>query len=83
MNCGDWLVYLEQMLDEIPFTPLFNATGAPAVGPALKNPRRIANRDQIGAALGQEKTLPRLARAFEVAAPWHCVSDITDAALSV
>ena len=72
MNCGDWLVYLEQMLDEIPFTPLFNATGAPAASvPLSRTQDGLPIGIQIGAALGQEKTLLRLARAFEVAAPWH------------
>jgi Asp-tRNA(Asn)/Glu-tRNA(Gln) amidotransferase A subunit family amidase len=72
MNCDNWPVYLEKMLDEIPFTPLFNATGAPAASvPLAKTEDGLPIGIQIGAALGQEKTLLRLARAFELAAPWH------------
>ena len=72
MNCDNWLVYLEGMLDEIPFTPLFNATGAPAASvPLSKTEDGLPIGIQIGAALGQEKTLLRLARAFEVERPWH------------
>jgi len=72
MNCDNWPVYLEKMLDEIPFTPLFNATGAPAASvPLSKTEDGLPIGIQIGAALGQEKTLLRLARALEVAMPWH------------
>ena len=72
MNCDNWPVYLARMLDEIPFTPLFNATGAPAASvPLAKTEDGMPIGIQIGAALGQEKTLLRLARAFEVATPWH------------
>ena len=72
MDCDNWSVYLKKMLDEIPFTPLFNATGAPAASvPLAKTEDGLPIGIQIGAALGQEKTLLRLARAFEVERPWH------------
>ena len=72
MNCDNWPVYLEKMLDEIPFTPLFNATGAPAASvPLAKTEDGLPIGIQIGAALGQEKTLLRLARELEIASPWH------------
>ncbi len=72
MDCDNWSVYLKKMLDEIPFTPLFNATGAPAASvPLSKTETGLPIGIQIGAALGQEKTLLRLARAFEVERSWH------------
>ncbi|HCK76220.1 MAG TPA: amidase, partial [Gammaproteobacteria bacterium] len=72
MDCDNWSVYLERMLGEIPFTPLFNATGAPAASvPLSKTEHGLPIGIQIGASLGQEKTLLRLAHAFEVERPWH------------
>jgi Asp-tRNA(Asn)/Glu-tRNA(Gln) amidotransferase A subunit family amidase len=60
------------MLDEIPFTPLFNATGAPAASvPLSKTEDGLPIGIQIGAAFGREKTLLRLARELEVVSPWH------------
>ena len=72
MTCNNWSVYLERMLDEIPFTPLFNATGAPAASvPLSKTEDGLPIGIQIGAAFGREKTLLRLARELEIASPWH------------
>ena len=72
MQMDNWSVYLEKMLDEIPFTPLFNATGAPAASlPLGKCADGLPVGVQIGAALGGETTLLRLAHALELAAPWH------------
>ena len=60
------------MLDEIPFTPLFNATGAPAASvPLGQCADGLPVGVQIGAALGGEETLLGLASALEKAAPWH------------
>ena len=72
MQGDDWAAYLEGMLNEIPFTPLFNATGAPAASvPLARDPDGLPVGVQIGAALGAEGTLLRLAREMERAAPWH------------
>jgi Asp-tRNA(Asn)/Glu-tRNA(Gln) amidotransferase A subunit family amidase len=72
MQTNDWSVYLDRMLDEIPFTPLFNATGAPAASvPLGKCADGLPVGVQIGAALGREDTLLRLAAALEQTAPWH------------
>jgi len=72
MTCDNWSVYLARMLDEIPFTPIFNATGAPAASvPLSKTEDGLPIGIQIGAAFGREKTLLRLARELEVASPWH------------
>jgi amidase len=72
MQSKDWSVYLKKLLDEIPFTPLFNATGAPAASlPLGKCSDGLPVGVQIGTALGGEETLLRLAFAIEAAAPWH------------
>ncbi len=72
MQTNDWSVFLDSMLDEIPFTPLFNATGAPAASvPLGKCADGLPVGVQIGAALGREDTLLRLAAALEQTAPWH------------
>ena len=72
MQGEDWDIYLEQLLDEIPFTPLFNATGGPAASvPLGRDADGMPVGVQIGAALGAEGTLLRLAREMERAAPWH------------
>jgi amidase len=72
MQTSDWSVFLEKLLDEIPFTPLFNATGAPAASlPLGKCSDGLPVGVQIGAALGGETTLLCLASALEQAAAWH------------
>ena len=72
MMMDDWTSYLDKMLNEIPFTPLFNATGAPAASlPLAKCPDGLPVGVQIGAGLGKENLLLRLSRALELAAPWH------------
>ena len=68
----DWDGYIERMLDEIAFTPLFNATGAPAASlPLGKSPQDWPIGVQIGAAFGREDLVLKLSRALEIAAPWH------------
>ncbi|HIF69416.1 MAG TPA: amidase [Deltaproteobacteria bacterium] len=72
MMTDDWEAYLNKMLNEIPFTPLFNATGAPAASvPLGRCPDGLPIGIQIGAGFGEERCLLRLARALEEAAPWH------------
>ena len=72
MQGEDWDAYRRQLLDEIPFTPLFNATGGPAASvPLGRDEDGLPIGVQIGAALGAEGTLLRLARELERAAPWH------------
>ncbi len=72
MQSANWPVYLEMLLDEIPFTPLFNASGAPATSiPLGKSKDGLPVGVQLGAALGGEATLLQLAHALEQAAPWH------------
>jgi len=72
MQNENWESYLGQLLDEIPFTPLFNATGAPAASmPLGKSDRGLPVGVQIGAALGNETLLLQLAHTLEKAAPWH------------
>ena len=72
MMMDDWTSYLDKMLNEIPFTPLFNATGAPAASlPLAKCPNGLPVGVQMGAGFGKENLLLRLSRALELAAPWH------------
>jgi Asp-tRNA(Asn)/Glu-tRNA(Gln) amidotransferase A subunit family amidase len=72
MQTDDWPGYVGQLLDELPFTPLFNATGAPAASlPLGRTVDGLPLGVHIGAALGGEATLLRLARELERAAPWH------------
>jgi amidase len=72
MQNSDWPAYACQLLDELPFTPLFNATGAPAASlPLSHDDDGLPIGVQIGAALGNEALLLRLARELERAAPWH------------
>ena len=72
MQSNDWPDYLERMLNEIPFTPLFNATGAPAASvPIGRDVDGMPIGVQFGAALGHEGILLRLAHELELAAPWH------------
>ena len=72
MGGCDWPTYISAMLDEIPFTPLFNVTGGPAASvPLGRCPSGLPVGVQIGAAFGNEATVLRLARGFEEAAPWH------------
>ena len=68
----DWLAYCDRMLDEIPFTPLFNATGGPAASvPLGRDSSGLPIGVQFGTRLGGEATLLRLGRELELAAPWH------------
>jgi len=72
MQTDDWPAYLRRLLDELPFTPLFNATGAPAASvPLGHDTDGLPIGVHLGAAMGGEATLLRLARELEQAAPWH------------
>jgi len=72
MGGSDWPTYISAMLDEIPFTPLFNVTGGPAASvPLGRCSSGLPVGVQIGAAFGNEATVLRLARGFEEAVPWH------------
>lgn len=72
MASTDWDAYLSRMLDEIPFTPLFNVTGGPAASvPLGRSAQGLPIGVQFGAGLGSEAILLQLASALEEAAPWH------------
>lgn len=72
MQGQDWSAYLNQLLDELPFTPLYSATGAPAASVPLGHADDgLPVGVQVGAALGGEGILLRLARELERAVPWH------------
>ena len=72
MREHDWPTYLNALLDEIPFTPLFNATGCPAASvPLGKSSDGLPIGVQLGAALGREDVILQLSRALEESWPWH------------
>ena len=55
----------------VPFTPLFNATGQPAVSlPLHWSDDGLPIGVQLAARYGDEATLVRLATALEEARPW-------------
>ena len=72
MQLDNWPTYLESLLDEIPFTPLFNATGCPAASvPLGKSSEGLPIGVQIGAPLGREESILRLSGALEREWCWH------------
>ena len=67
-----WPTYINGLLDAIPFTPLFNATGAPAMSvPVPTSGDGVPIGVHFGAAYGQEAQLLKLAAALEQSPPWH------------
>ncbi len=72
MQMQDWHTYLDILLNEIPFTPLFNATGCPAASiPFGHSANGLPVGVQLGAAFGNEALLLRVAGELETSAPWH------------
>ena len=72
MQEPNWTVYLNKLLDEIPFTPLFNATGSPAISvPMSTSSNHLPIGVQFAAGIGQEELLLKLAGALEQDKPWH------------
>ena len=68
----DWQVFLQSMLDEIPFTPLFNATGGPAASlPLATSSDGLPIGVQIASRAGNDATVMHLASLIEAATPWH------------
>ena len=70
-----WLGVAEQLADKtfgyMPFTPLFNATGQPAMSVPLHwNAAGLPIGMQLVAKLGDDATLLRLAAQLEQARPW-------------
>jgi amidase len=62
---------VEKTFDYMPFTPLFNATGQPAMSVPLHwNAAGLPIGMQFAARLGDEATLFRLAAQLEQARPW-------------
>jgi amidase len=61
----------DKTFDYIPFTPLFNTTGQPAMSVPLHwNAAGLPIGMQFAARLGDEATLFRLAGQLEQAKPW-------------
>ncbi len=59
------------LLDYLPFTPLFNATGQPSISlPLHQSTRGLPIGMMFTAALGRDDTLLRLAGQLEKACPW-------------
>ena len=60
------------MLDDIPFTPLFNVSGGPAASiPMAQCDRGLPIGVQLGAEPGREALLLAVSRQLEIAHPWH------------
>lgn len=67
----DMLGWLNKIFDLVPFTPLFNVTGQPAISLPLKQDTNgLPIGLQFVARFGDEATLLRLAAQLEQALPW-------------
>ena len=63
--------WTRQVFDYVPFTPLFNTTGQPAISlPLHWSPDGVPVGVQIAGRFGDESTLFRLASQLEEARPW-------------
>ncbi len=67
-----WSDYLDRMLADIAFTPLFNVSGGPAASvPMSTCTDGFPVGVQLGAALGAEELLLSVARQIELERPWR------------
>ena len=72
MQSDNWPRFITAMLNEIPFTPMYNATGCPAASvPMGRSAEGLPIGVQIGAALGREDSILRLSGALERGWPWR------------
>jgi len=71
MGEGDLSKFLADLYLQIPFTPLYNVSGCPALSvPLFWSEAGIPIGVQLGAAFGREDVLFRLAGQLEAARPW-------------
>ena len=72
--------HFRRLMDAIPFTPLFNVSGCPAVTVPLHwTPEGLPVGVQFGAGFGREDLLFRLAAQLEDARPWfHRAPSLSD-----
>ena len=79
MGGTDLDAYCRLLFDALPFTPLFNITGCPAMSvPLSRNASGLPVGVQFGARFGNEATLLRLAAQLEQAHPWFEQQPVID-----
>jgi amidase/6-aminohexanoate-cyclic-dimer hydrolase len=72
MTGSDLEAYYQELMKEIPFTPLFNISGGAAMSVPLHwSDDGLPVGVHFGGALGDEPVLFRLAAQLEQAQPWH------------
>ena len=67
LSARDWL---ELLFPYLPFTPLFNVTGQPAISLPLHESAGVPVGVQLAGRMGAEETLLGVAARLEEAAPW-------------
>lgn len=71
MQNPDVDTYAKELADELPFTPIYNVSGCPAISlPLFWNKDKLPVGVQFGAGFGNEAVLLRLAAQLEQARPW-------------
>ncbi len=71
MQTPDTETFGKELANELPFTPIYNVSGCPAISlPLYWNKEKLPIGVQFGAGFGNEAVLLRLAAQLEQARPW-------------